>query len=558
MQAAGGAKVTPATLPLPFSMLGGAGNLLSVHLVQTTTAGKIDIRNSLPLYWQAKANGSALIDLPPCDLKCLALGSVSAWLGPDTVQLPDAAGEAFILHLEQNSRTKKLNAANVIRAMISMGFDVLPGSGLKCNDAIAGALLASDKLDTLTSPEEVKSYLTGTALKLIDWGKVVLDCSPASALGLGAKTSLFVYELVAVVSGAAEVMAAANAGAAAVQMSLWTRYFDTTADVKICEALDPVLGRLVIVNCAARVAPFPAPVTLAPGGKIAQAYKAYDSAEHETGLPGALKFTSADPGILAVDAATGALTGGAKTGTVNVTVASTTIPLSSTFQVTVADPVIIPAAPAVEVGGLITLQLADKSGQPIEARGSGTVWASLDPSIADVTIASALVPYPNAAVIQGKKTGTTSIYAHNPVSGLNAAVNLVVGAALPPGPNGSWRFTTTVCTPLSTNGPECNIYCNPTIDYTLAGNSDLSRIDMIYPQGGTQVVTKLTPFIPPSGTPPPRAYSGCYLGASGDCEPSFLYMEFAENYRTSPSWQFLGFYGACGVDQRGTAAMQAP
>jgi hypothetical protein len=555
LRAAMTAKAGPAKLPLPYSLLGTTGSIPSVHLVATTTAGKINLRNSLPIFWQARTNSSPLVMLPICDYKCILLGGLLPWEGPSTVQLPDADGAALTLHLEQNSETRWANAVDVIRGSLGVVLSNLPG-GSTCDSAIASALLASNSLDNaLTSIASFKAYLRSTSLKGLDWGKVLEKCAPSTLSGA---VGSFAKSILGLVSGVSEVTSAIKAGGIAVQLSMWALYFDASIDIKVCEGeTDNPNLPYDIANCAAKIQTVPRPLILAVGAKVTPTYKALDANGADTALPVWLTFTppDPDPAVVAVNADTGALEA-KKAGEVELTAADPSIPLNSKFSVTVADLKVEPVAPTVAVGETVTLRLLDPSGRDIVTKGVAIEWHSTDTSIADL---APIRPenYPQSVVITGKKKGTTAVYAFNPVSGQQASVNLVVTELGPPAPNGTWRFTTAICRILDGSGPDCTITCDPpTTDYTLVAPADRSKISGYYPAGSSALAFELTPYIPPSGPPPPRFYSGCYLNAGGTCDTSAVSMQFSTDYRSAPSWSYIGFIGACGFEIGGTAELR--
>jgi hypothetical protein len=553
LRAAITAKAGPAKLPLPYSLLGTTGNIPSVHLVATTTAGKINVRNSLPIFWQARTNSSPLVMLPICDYKCILLGGVLPWEGPSTVQLPDADGAALTLHLEQNSQTKSANAVDVIRGSLGVVLSNLPG-GSTCDSAISSLLLGSSSLDNaLTSIDSFKAYLRSTSLKSLDWGKVLQKCAPSTLSGA---VGSFAKSILGLVSGVSEITSAIKVGGIAVQLSMWALYFDTSVDIKVCEGdtADPKLP-YDIANCAAKIQTIPRPLILAVGAKVTPTYKALDANGAETALPVWLTFTSPDTTVVAINPDTGAMEA-RKKGELDISAADPSIPLDSKFTVTVADLKVEPVAPTVAIGQSVTLKLVDPSGRDIVTKGAGIEWHSTDTSIADLA-ASRPDNYPQSVVVTGKKKGTTAVYAFNPVSGQQASVNLVVTELGPPPPNGLWRFTTTVCRILDGSGPDCSITCDPpTTDYTLSAPADRSTISGYYPAGSSTLAFELTPYIPPSGPPPPRFYSGCYRDAGGACNGATQSMQFSEDYRSAPSWSYIGFIGACIFEIGGTAELR--
>jgi hypothetical protein len=422
---------TVAALPLPYSLLATTGNTRSVHLTGSAV-DTVQLVNSLPIYWDASANG-ATASLPPSTLTSVALGLVSPWLGPSPVSLPDAGGPAFTVRLRQSEGSRKENLSNITRAILGMAFDRMNTRGsidIACQNALVSVVLASDVHDQLAravSFDAFLAYLRDTArISALDWSGTFRKCFPTHP----GRWGLFVGRYVVSISKyLGPIMLVADAIGLGYQMKVMSTHWSTDREIGVCQTDGILFGRN-IANCAARFDIAPKPPALIPGAKATPSYRAFDDNDQETGLPSAISFSASNPAVFTVAPDTGEITAtGAGNGMV--TLAEAAIPAISSIAVQVVDGSVSPDKPKVEVGQTVRLKLVDAQGGDVVTSGSGLTWDSLNKPVAVVTPLSLAWPSPQQIDVQGVAPGKATIYAYNPVSGATRATDVEV---VPPAP----------------------------------------------------------------------------------------------------------------------------
>ncbi len=175
-----------AEKPLPYSLLGTPGALLSVHLVDDPlSVTTVRVVNSLPITWDVTANG-VTESLPPATLSSVLLGQVSPWLSTARIDIVDAGGPAFTLRLLQSEGSRKENVTAIVRGILVFALERMTDSAsidAACQHALLAVVLDSKTLDQLSrSPsfDGVLGYLGDTAvLRALDWRVPFEKCAPA-------------------------------------------------------------------------------------------------------------------------------------------------------------------------------------------------------------------------------------------------------------------------------------------------------------------------------------------------------------------------------------------
>jgi hypothetical protein len=465
---------TVAELPLPYSLLGTTGSTPSVHLTGSAI-NTVSLVNSLPIYWDAAANGTT-VSLPPSALTSVALGLISPWLGPSPVDVPDAGGPAFTLKLFQSKGSRKENISSVARGILKLALDRVTKdtpAEVQCEGALLAVALASDRLDQLArspSAENFFAYLRDTAtLQALDWGPALRTCFPTHP----GRWGLFIGRYIVAISKYIEpILAVGGTIGLGYQMYTVSTHWSTDREIGICQTDGFFFGRN-IANCAARFDVEPKPRALVPGARITPSYRAYDVKGFETGLPSALEFSSSDPSVVGVVWETGEISAN-RAGRVDVLIREPAIPAASTVGIEVVDPVLSPATATAKVGDRVTFKLLDGKGQDVETKNAQIVWSSLDKTVADIDPLSLLFGNQWADVI-ALAPGTTTIVAWNLVSGQMEGARLDVG---PVEPRGSFDGTTTMSYKWC-SGVTMRVYGSWKIDIYPDGTHVLNYLDGI-------------------------------------------------------------------------------
>lgn len=418
------AYATPrAQPPLPFTLVSGVGGVGKVYLDGVTSAGEVELVNSMLIAWAASSldeSGHEIAvphNLLPVSLWSALKDTLHPWLGPSAIAVPGNGGKGMDVKIQQTDQTRLINDVGLMTDTVKLTLSLMGSQGLfdKCVTGMGSALLKSEEMQAMAAEPTMESFLA--YLKSIKsqspdkFHSLFVDCIPRGK-GLA---RLFMGELSKQLSGLAQIRKAYDAvSLIAKAKQVYDHWSDEPRLVAVC--LGQGLFRLTVADCAKEFRfANPNPV-LVPNARYTPNMTALTEGEKITAIPVGVVHESSDAAeavVKVLNDQTGTLVASG-TGTATITARDPFTGAKGSYPVTVVRPVIKPGVVKLGIGQTITLSLTDQAGNSVITDQSGITWASTDDSIVQVLPEASFLFYPNGVIIKGLKAGKVSIKVLNP------------------------------------------------------------------------------------------------------------------------------------------------
>ncbi len=352
--------VDPRVGTTPFQLVSHLG--LAVSIIGGSNGGGAEIRNLMPIAWQAKTLG------PNAEVLC-ASSSDCGFIERYTLLGKDVPGNgaAFNLFLQQTAATREANVRHVVGEVIDMAFEAV-FKDKSCRQAVVKALLSPNALvEALNDRSETRLrdfFLSITvdhilnALKSTAGGCIAIQ---RDGLPQHIRVKLkFVFKRLNAFLNGVQVV---DLG---LTLAYTSKYWDVAEiPAGICLSKGILFGYNV-AGCAESMAFNPTDIYFAPGVTAPAPYPAFrDGNNRPTAAASKLIYTPATPGIVSIDAG-GNITAGPITGVTSVNVRDEISGLSSSFNANVVLPVISPLESQRYPGESVIFSLTSENKQPIQ------------------------------------------------------------------------------------------------------------------------------------------------------------------------------------------------
>lgn len=409
---------TRAQPPLPFTLVSGVGGVGKVYLDGVTSAGEVELVNSMLIAWAASSLDESGHEIAmPRNLLLVSLWSalrntVHPWLGPSAIAVPGSGGKGMDVKIQQTDQTRLINDVGLMTDTVKLTLSLMGSQGLfdKCVTGMGSALLKSEEMQAMAAEPTMESFLA--YLKSIKsqspdkFHSLFLDCIPRGK-GL---VRLFMGELSKQLSGLAQLRKAYDAvSLIAKAKQVYDHWSDEPRLVAVCLAKG-FFGPTV-ADCAKEFRfENPNPV-LVPNARYTPNMTARTDEGKATAIPIGVVDESSDAAeaiVKVLNLQTGTLVANG-TGTAIITARDPFTWAKGSYQVTVVRPVIKPGVVKLGISQTITLSLTDQAGNPVITDQSGITWASTDDSIVQVLPEASFLFYPNGVIVKALKAGKVTI-----------------------------------------------------------------------------------------------------------------------------------------------------